>query len=403
MSLCLNQSARQMRSTQSTVVKSESRPDRQFRITATEADLAARVIEAHLVAQSAIASQSKDLLRAMHINAKLASNLGTRPERLAFLLAQYGSWLKDGPQIEPSAIRPSLRIVNDPLTEGLWTIARACWSMPFNKGYGRRLRFVIIDEAHDALIGIIGLQSPPADLACRDIRFDYPTGRKLELVNQTMDAFAVGALPPYSYLLGGKLCAGLISTNTVREAYWRAYAGKRSLLELKRLGQPLVAVSTTSAFGRSSLYNRLNIGPRKLAECIGETKGFGLVHLEHLYPEIEKVLLCKGLFTPAGFGNGPKVRWQNVSVFLRHVGLPKMLLHHGLNRPVYWFPFFDELEQGMSGGSFGNAYKLSEQDFSSYWRERWAIPRSERFPHWRCEGSKRLIELKIYAESRVEN
>ena len=54
-------------------------------------------------------------------------------------------------------------------------------------------------------MGILGLQSPPLDFSARDQQVKYPAGRKIEMVNQTMDIFTLGAIPPYNRLLGGKL------------------------------------------------------------------------------------------------------------------------------------------------------------------------------------------------------
>jgi len=267
--------------------------------------------------------------------------------------------------------------------------------MPPNNGYGRRLRFLIVDEQHGGLMGIVGLQSPPADLRCRDQQFAFPKSRKLELINQTMDAYTVGAIPPYSFLLGGKLCAGMISTDDVRQAYWRQYAAVRGVLTNKMGSQPLVGVSTTSAFGRSSIYNRLSYGDRLLAKHIGDTKGYGLLHLEGLYPRIESALDRWGSLTPAGFGNGPKVRWQNVTRFLHRLGLPNDLLRHGLARPVYWFPLVEDVERGMRGECFGPSLQLSQVAWSEYWKTRWAIPRAERFPHWNQTDGAQLVRDAI--------
>lgn len=343
---------------------------------------------------------SKSHLQEMHIAAKRHST-GPDAEKLLRVLRKRESWFKSAGEISPEKIKPRMHPVRDALTNDLWLIGRSCWSMPFNKGYGRRLRFVVIDEAHDTLIGLIGLQSPPADLSCRDKLFHYPEGGKLRLVNQTMDAYTVGALPPYSHLLGGKLCAGLICSDSIRQAYWRTYGRSKTQMEGTRIDQPLVAVTTTSAFGRSSQYNRLKFKGRLLAQPVGETKGFGLLHLEHLYPEIEAFLKRRGISTCGGFGNGPKVRWQNVTRVLHLFNLPNTVLRHGLKRPVYLFSFVEDLATGMSGGSFGKPLSLPEETFSEYWLERWALPRTLRFPEWQAVDTLTMLQQKIVSESYV--
>lgn len=357
--------------------------------------LAADIRAAHEACSDAVRAGHKDFIRGMH---SAARGLGERigfSGRLSALAARHSHWFKSGTDLDVAAIRPSLRLVETIADEQLWTLARACWSMPYSKGYGRRLRFLVIDEAHGGLIGALGLQSPPADLACRDSLFEYPQDRKLELVNQTMDAYTIGAIPPYSFLLGGKLCAGLLSTDAIREAYWRRYAAQRTLLEQKRIRQPLVAITTTSAFGKSSQYNRLRFERRLLAAPIGYTKGYGMLHLEHLYPRMCELLEAHGQLTPNGYGNGPKVRWQNVTKALMLLDLPLNLLAHGIQREVFLFDLMSDLAGGMAGGDFGEPVRLSVEEFGDHWRERWAIPRAARYPEWRNLDAVGLIKEKL--------
>lgn len=356
--------------------------------------LAAEIQAAYDKSTQAAKSGDKDFIRGLHQEARRFGERIGYSTRLEALFERHSSWFKSGHEINVAAIRPTLRLVETTADEQLWTLARACWSMPYSKGYGRRLRFLAIDEEHGGLIGAIGLQSPPADLSCRDSKFVYPLSRKLELVNQTMDAYTVGAIPPYSFLLGGKLCAGLLCADDIREAYWRRYAATRSQMRGQRVQQPLVAITTTSAFGKSSQYNRLRHGDRLLAAPIGYTKGYGMLHLEHLYPKMCRFLEAQGALTPNGYGNGPKVRWQNVTKTLLQLGLPLHLLAHGVKREVYLFSLTEDLEGGMGGGSFGAPLRLSVEEFGSYWRTRWAVPRALRYPHWRDIDAPNLVKQK---------
>jgi hypothetical protein len=68
-----------------------------------------------------------------------------------------------------------------------------------------------------------------------------------------MDAFVLGAVPPYSSLLGGKLVAMLAASNEVRSAFKKKYSNQRSLIRRKKLDGRLALLITTSALGRSSL------------------------------------------------------------------------------------------------------------------------------------------------------
>ena len=72
----------------------------------------------------------------------------------------------------------------------------------------------------------------------------------------------LGAVPPYSSLLFGKLVALLAASEQVREAFHRKYAGRLSVIRGRPLSSQLVAITTTSAMGRSSIYNRLKFRDR---------------------------------------------------------------------------------------------------------------------------------------------
>lgn len=344
--------------------------------------------------EGALHKDDKDYLRALHVQAK-KENPGYSPKVAKALFQKHKVHFRDGAEIDPAKIKPVLHLAADDEWADLFYVTRSLWSMPYTKGYGRRLRFVVYDEYHEGVIGVIGLQSPPADLSARDELFSFPGDRKLELVNCTMDAYAVGAVPPYSYLLGGKLCAGLIASDVVRQAYWRQYAGKKTEMLNRGVQQPLAAVTTTSAFGRSSQYNRLKYRDRLLAEPIGYTLGYGTLHLEHLYEQICKYLKMIDQFTDGGFGNGPKVRWQNITRALTGVGLPNSLLKHGVKREVFMYRLVDELAAGMSGESFGSPFVLPVADFGDYWRDRWAVPRAARFPDWNRGDDVQLLETTV--------
>lgn len=342
-----------------------------------------RITKAVFSFREAVSHGDKDYIRQFTILSKDFMS-SERYQNIWCLFNKHYDKFINGCDLNPKLIQPSLKLVTaSSVWADIFKVVRHTWSIPYSKGYGRRMRFVVYDDYHEAVIGIIGFQSPPADLACRDNLFNYPKGQKLNFVNRTMDVYTIGAVPPYSQIIGGKLVAGLVSSNLVRQVYWRLYAGKRTELQDKLIEQPLIAATTTSAFGRSSIYNRLKFKDRLLAEPIGYTKGYGTIHLEELYPDIVKLLRAElPTFVTGGYGNGPKIRWQNFTRALQLVGLPQEFLEHGLQREVFLFRFVQELEQGMAGGSFGHSINLSVENYSDYWKERWALPRAERVKSW---------------------
>jgi len=329
------------------------------------------------------------------------------------ILRQQQAWVRsrwsrlhlyfaDGQDVNPEAIRPTLVEVATPWQHDLFRLARLTWSLPYSKGYGRRLRFLIMDEGnrntegHPYLIGILALQSPPLSFPPRDRLFQYPPGRKTELVNQTMDIHTLGALPPYNHLLGGKLVALAAVSNELRDAYRRKYEGRRTEIERRILPAHLVALTTTSAFGRSSLYNRLKYNSEPIAISIGYTEGYGTFHLEPLYPLLREYLEAQGISTRGGYNVGPRIKWQTCVRALERLGLSKMLLKHTVRREAFLFPLIHNLDDYMEGRVDKPVYKdLPFADLAAYWRRRWLLPRVTRVDGWREWKAERLLESLI--------
>jgi hypothetical protein len=245
------------------------------------------------------------------------------------------------------------------------------------------LRFLIFDDHNGKLVGLVGLQSPPLDFPPRDRLFAYPMGRKTELVNQTMDIYTLGALPPYSRLLCGKLAALACASDEIRGAYRRKYAARATEIENRTIPARLVALTTTSAFGRSSLYNRLKYDAVLVARPIGYTEGYGSFHMATLYPLIREYLDREGISTRGGFGVGPRIVWQTCVRALERLGMPRDGLRHGIRREAFLFPLARNLDSYMQGRASRPSYfHRPFADLAEWWRGRWLIPRAERIDTW---------------------
>jgi hypothetical protein len=88
-------------------------------------------------------------------------------------------WFASGNDVDPAKITPLLIQVKSEEQQALFRFARYTWSLPYSKGYGRRLKFLIIDDHNGKLIGLLELQSPPLDFSLRDSKFAYALGRKI--------------------------------------------------------------------------------------------------------------------------------------------------------------------------------------------------------------------------------
>jgi len=241
-------------------------------------------------------------------------------------------------------------------------------------------------------MGIFGLQSPPIAFPVRDCLFTYPEGRKTELINQTMDIFTLGAMPPYNRLLGGKLVALSVTSNEVRRDYRSVYAGRKTEMEGRVIPARLVALTTTSAFGRSSIYNRLKYENINIAESIGYTNGYGNFHFQKLYPLFKEYLESKDIDTRGGYGTGPKRTWQLIRRTLDELEMPADLLKHGVKREAFLFRLVDNLEEYMNGKNKTPKYRdLPFDDLAEYWKERWLKGRYDRVDGWHAWDNQDIL------------
>jgi hypothetical protein len=343
----------------------------------------------------------KDAIRKLHDSARHLE-LGRRQDWLQRNLPHYLPFFANGEEIEPEHIQPALIEVEKKWQHELFRVARLTWSLPYSKGFGRRLRFLVMDEHNDKLMGILALQSPPLSFPARDRLFSYPEGRKTELVNQTMDIHTLGAVPPYSRLLGGKLVAMAAVSNQVRQAYRCKYQGRVTEMEGRVLPAHLVALTTTSAFGRSSLYNRLTYDGGLLAQSVGYTEGYGSFHLAHLYGPLREYLERIGISTRGGFGTGPRIKWQTMVRALERLGFSRDLLCHGIQREAFLFPLISNLKDYMEGLAAEPTYfDRPFADLVTYWRERWLLGRAERVDGWRQWRHEEIAVMLIVAEGGI--
>ncbi len=341
----------------------------------------------------------KDSVRQLHKPAR-DIELRKRQEWLRFHLPQFLPSFASGYEINPACTHPTLVEVVSDRQHDLFRLARLLWSIPFSKGFGRRLRFLVTDQANGKLIGLLALQSPPLSFPARDRLFRYPCGRKVELVNQTMDIQTLGAVPPYDRLLGGKLIALAAVSNEVRAAYQRKYSGRPTEMAGRLLPNELVALTTTSAFGRSSLYNRLRYRRIAIGQSLGYTEGYGTFHLMGLYPYLRDFLERQGISTRGGFGTGPRRKWQTMVKALERLGYSAETLRHGVKREAFLFPLVDNLKEYMEGRATRPAYRdIPFADVAQYWCERWLQPRAERVDGWRGWQAEQIAIALTIADS----
>ena len=286
-----------------------------------------------------------------------------------------------GAEVAPTKISPRLIEVQPNSTEALlFRYASLHWSIPVSSGYGRRLRFLVIDEQNDKLIGVIGLGDPVYSLRPRDDWVGWTLADRKRRLANVMDAFVLGAVPPYSFLLCGKLVAMLASSDVVRDALKRKYGGKRSVISKREHDGRLAMITTTSALGRSSVYNRLRFGQRTLYLSVGFTKGSGEFHFANgLYAAITKFAEehCEPTAKQELWGTGFRNRREVIKKCLPALGLSSDWLYHGIEREVFVIPLAQNTREFLRGEHSRLLWhNCTVSDINEYFRIRWLLSRA---------------------------
>ena len=327
---------------------------------------------------------SKGTLRQIQKKARL-EQISYQKKFLKEYFSLAKTYCRDGKDITPEDIELQLREVKSDSFEEIlfrwWNFI--WWSIPYQRSYGRQMRFVLWDKTHDASFGLISLKSPVLKMSVRDNSLGIPKDELDIWVNRSMSAQRVGALPPYNELLGGKMVALALTSNEVKEAYREKYKDYISIIKGRKLKSDLLFITTTSAFGKSSLYNRLKYNDETVAECLGYTKGSGTFHIpEELYMELLDFLKDKGVDVNRGYGYGPSRKLKLISVSLKYLGLSKFE-YHGIKREFYLFPLVKNLRDIIQKKRKPISFDRPFNRLADYWKERWAVPRAKRMLEWK--------------------
>ena len=332
---------------------------------------------------------SKERIRELHETA-VAHRIERARDGLFRMEKDLLRHIASGHEVVPSRISPRLvEVLPNSEEELLFRYASLHWSIPVSSGYGRRLRFLVVDEYNGKLIGLIGLGDPVFSLGPRDRWIGWtPSDRKKRLGN-VMDAFVLGAVPPYSFLLCGKLVAMLAASDTVRRAFKRKYGGTRSVIRRKVHDGRLALITTTSALGRSSVYNRLRLGDRLLYQSVGFTRGSGEFHFSNgLYGAITEFAEknCEPTAKQERWGTGFRNRREVIKKCLPALGLSSDWVYHGIEREVFVIPLAHNCREFLRGEHARlRWYQQSEAQMFEYFRDRWMLPRAswdQRFRSW---------------------
>lgn len=283
--------------------------------------------------------------------------------------------LASGFDVLTSEIDPIIEVCKTEKQHRLFRMLRYYWSSPYSEYVGRRIKLIIRDRALPSkpVIGIAALGSPIIHIPERDEWIGWDKHTRTKNLIYTLDAYVIGALPPYNYLLGGKLISYILASNEVREIYREKYKDQITLKE-KRKANKLVGLFTTSLYGNSSQYNRIKYNNELLYQPIGQTKGFGSLHLsEQTIQLMIKFLKSKGVEVGHKFGDGPSWVMRVIRTAGDLLGFDSdFLLKHSFKRNIYFIPLSKDFKKFLTGETKQpNFTNYSKKELVNFWKERW--------------------------------
>lgn len=333
--------------------------------------------------QLILQDKSKDTIRQLH-HAQLMERLNKQKIFIRKEWPKLSQHFANGQDVNVNLIEPYLETVKANTWQSrLFRLASLTWSIPVSYGYGRRIRFLVWDRNNHKLIGLIALGDPVFNLKVRDDLIGWTAKDREERLVNILDAYVLGALPPYNLLLGGKLVACLIRSREVIDIFNQKYGNTVGVISQKAKKAALVTVTTTSALGKSSVYNRLSLNGINYFKSIGFTNGWGHFHIPEAVFRLMREYLEQNGHKYSGnhqFGEGPNWRIRAIRETLRMLGMNQNLLRHGIQREVFSCDLAENSRNVLRGFNTIPDYSslLSMNEIVNLAKKRWLIPRAER-------------------------
>jgi hypothetical protein len=255
----------------------------------------------------------------------------------------------------------------------LWRIIKLHhWSMPPNEYVGRRKRILVFDDKK--VVGLIGLASCIWGLASRDSWIGWDVHKKRERINYVVDAYVLGAIPPYNGdTRGSKLLAYLASSKEISNIWRDSY------------GHSPAVIVTTTLFGHSAVLNRVKHEEEVLWRHLGYTRGLGTMHFSLQTIDYAKELLAKAEnIVPDRITSGPNWKLRLMRTAIEYVGLrAEDYLVHGYKRGIYVTKIARNAQEFLSGEEA--RMKLANRNIHDLVHS-WEVHGQKKFVNSKCDS-----------------
>lgn len=343
---------------------------------------------------------TKEVIRRLHAPQRRDILKGQK-EFIARKLPKLQDYFASGGDVSVGRIEPRIeRVVSGTWQADLFRLASLTWSVPVSSGFGRRLRYLVWDDSNGKLIGIFAIGDPVFNLSARDNHIGWGGADRVNRLVNIMDAYVLGAVPPYNMVLGGKLVACLVRSRDVYEEFAAVYGDSRGIISNELKKPKLLAVTTSSSMGRSSVYNRLKLAGVPYFQSLGYSGGWGHFHVpDNLFVDLREYLRDMGhpYADTHEYGDGPNWRIRMIRAALSELGFKGDVLRHGIQREVFISYLADNavtlLQTGKGRPKLETLRSVAE--IGDLALDRWMIRRAEtrqEFSKWSVDMLPQLIK-----------
>jgi uncharacterized protein DUF4338 len=353
---------------------------------------------------------SKESIRVLH-GAQRRARLRAQRDFINDSFKTLSEHFAAGSDIDPARVVPRLELIRSHTWQSdLFRMATLAWSVPVSAGFGRRLRYLVWDTQNDKLMGVIALGDPVFNLKARDDLIGWNVKDRAKRLVNVMDAYVLGAIPPYNLLLGGKLVSCLVRTRDIYRDFERKYSSAYGIISREKKNARLVMVTTTSSLGRSSIYNRLRLVDQQYFFPIGFTGGWGHFHVsDPLFASLRDYLRDAEHEYADGhmFGEGPNWRLRTIRTAFDLLGFSADFLRHGIERQVFACDIASNGPAFLRGEAAKPIYRgvKTVKEVGDLARDRWMVGRAQRQPEyrdWTVKDFEKLLSSRSIRPSRSE-
>ena len=266
-----------------------------------------------------------------------------------------------------TTLKPYIQIAdgNSKLLDLLFYGRMTISSFPFSGAVGRRIHYLVRNEPDDYILGLVVVMSD-LTIPIRDKHIGWDRKQMWKRMVYLMNVHLAISTPPLSKYLTGKLTAISVESKELQDYFQQKY------------GHKLAAMTCTSLFGKSSIYNRL-----RGYEYLGLTKGHSvaLVPVEIKDQMREDFKKEKGKHSEIYYNEDGTVRERYGVV----KGFQKLQKYYDVKqtenqRGTYIIPLADNYKEFLRGETDDlMSYEHSTfAELAQYWKERWLLGRIER-------------------------